>query len=121
MDNLISMYVEPGNEDSIVFEVNRDQISDDLILSSPRLNDAAAKASVTFAEALAKLKPALERVVHMLQELSPERVEVELGLTIGGETGIIVSKGTAEVNFLVRLAWDRTSHEGASSATPAAT
>jgi hypothetical protein len=121
MDYLMSMYVEPGAADSIVFEVDRDRIPDDLVLASPRLDGAAARASVTFAEALSKLKPSLEKTVHLLQEICPGHVEVEFGLAIGGETGIIVSKGTAEVNFIVRMAWDRAGREGAPPAAPAAT
>ncbi|ARX88508.1 hypothetical protein SMD44_07995 [Streptomyces alboflavus] len=26
---------------------------------------------------------------------------------MGGETGVIIAKGTAEVNFTVRLTWNR--------------
>ncbi len=119
MDRLISMYVESGTEDSIVFEVDRNEIPDDLVLASPRLGGVTAHASITFADAIGKLKPPLERVVHLLRDLSPEQIEVEFGLKIGGETGIIVSKGTAEVNFTVRMSWDRAGKEGAHHAAPA--
>jgi hypothetical protein len=30
---------------------------------------------------------------------------VEFGLKIGGEAGVIIAKGTAEVNFTVRVSW----------------
>jgi hypothetical protein len=120
MDHLISMYVESGAEDSIVFEVDRNEFPDDLVLASPRLGGVTAQASITFADAMSKLKPPLERVVHLLRELSPEHIEVEFGLKIGGETGIIVSKGTAEVNFTVRMSWDRTSREKVPHGTPVA-
>ena len=30
---------------------------------------------------------------------------MEFGLKIGGETGVIVAKGTAEVNFTIRMSW----------------
>jgi hypothetical protein len=106
MDYLMTMCVEPGADESIVFEVERDQISDDLVLSSPRLSGAAVHASISLTEALRKLKPSLQRVIDLLHDLSPQRIDVEFGLKIGGETGIIVSKGTAEANLTVRMSWD---------------
>jgi hypothetical protein len=47
--------------------------------------------------------------VHAVSEWvrarSPDECGVEFGLKLGGETGVIVAKGTAEVNFLVKLTW----------------
>jgi hypothetical protein len=60
---------------------------------------------VTLEEALAKVKPSWHEIVHLLRELAPEQTEVEFGLKIGGETGVIVAKGTAEVNFTIRMSW----------------
>jgi Trypsin-co-occurring domain 1 len=39
----------------------------------------------------------------MIDELAPDETTVDFGLKIGGETGVIVAKGTAEVNFLVSV------------------
>jgi hypothetical protein len=33
---------------------------------------------------------------------------VQFGLKVGGETGVIVAKGTAEANFTITLAWKHT-------------
>jgi hypothetical protein len=63
------------------------------------------RAKVTLEEALRKLKPSLDKVVHLLREMSPDETTVEFGLKIGGETGVIVAKGTAEVNFSIRMSW----------------
>ena len=56
-------------------------------------------------EALAKLKPSLRKVVDLLKELSPDQTVVEFGLKLGGETGVIIAKGTVEVNFKVTMSW----------------
>lgn len=64
-----------------------------------------ARAQVTLEEALTKLKPSLHKIVHLLRDLSPEETVVEFGLKMGGETGVIIAKGTAEVNFTVRISW----------------
>lgn len=72
-----------------------------LVLASPEPGKVAAKAQVTFEETLAKLKPSL----HLPKELSPDETAIEFGLKIGGETGVIIANGTAEVNFTVRMSW----------------
>ena len=105
MAYLLGLSVEADSKDVLVFEVDRNEVSDDLVLASPGPGEVAARAKVTLEEALAKLKPSLQKVVHMLRELSPDETVVEFGLKIGGEAGVIIAKGTAEVNFTVRMSW----------------
>jgi hypothetical protein len=102
---LIGMSVENDSSDILVFEVDRSEVSDDLVLASPEPGKVAARAQVTLQEALEKLKPSLQKVVHLLKELSPDETVVEFGLKMGGETGVIIAKGTTEVNFTVRMSW----------------
>jgi Trypsin-co-occurring domain 1 len=101
---LLGMPVEAGSEELLVVEVDRGEVSDDLVLASEP-GKVAARAQVTLEEALAKLKPSLRKVVNLLKELSPDAAMVEFGLKLGGETGVIIAKGTAEVNFTVRMSW----------------
>ena len=93
------------SEEILVFEVDRGEVSEDLVLASPEPGKVADRARVTLEEALGKLKPSLDKIVGLLKELSPDETEVKFGLKIGGETGLIVAKGTAEVNFTVRMSW----------------
>ena len=46
-----------------------------------------------------------------------EELTVEFGVKLGGETGIILAKGTAEVNLKITMTWDRETGqlEGAAS------
>ena len=64
-----------------------------------------AKANVTLDQALARLKPSLRKMMDVLKDLGPDEAEVEFGLKIGGETGVVIAKGTAEVNFVIRMSW----------------
>jgi Trypsin-co-occurring domain 1 len=105
MAYLLGLPVEAGSKDVLVFEVDRNEVSGDLVLASPEPGKIADRAQVTLEEALDKLKPSLRKVVHMLKELSPDETVVEFGLKMGGETGVIIAKGTAEVNFTVRMSW----------------
>lgn len=105
MGYLLTVPVEVGSEETLVFEVDRSEVSEDLVLASPEPGKVADRARVTLEEALGKLKPSLEKILDLLKELSPDETVVEFGLKIGGETGVIVAKGTAEVNFAVRMSW----------------
>lgn len=107
MGFLLAVPVEAGGEDVLVVEVDPGDVSEDLVLASSQAWEVAARAQVTLEEALAKLKPSLQKVVGLLKELSPDRTEVEFGLKVGGETGVIIAKGTAEVNFRITMSWGR--------------
>ena len=108
MAYLLGLPVDAASDDVIVFEVDRSEVSDELVLASDEPGKVADRARVTLDEALAKLKPSLHRMVHLLKEMSPDEAMVEFGLKIGGETGVIIAKGTAEVNFTVRMSWKST-------------
>jgi hypothetical protein len=101
---LMSLPVEAGSDEMLVVEVDRSEVSEDLVLASEP-GRVAARAQVTLEEALARLKPSLGKVVDLLKELSPDQAAVEFGLKLGGETGAIIAKGTAEVNFKVTVSW----------------
>lgn len=107
MGFLLGLPLEADGEDVLVVEVDRGEISEGLVLASPEPGEVAARAQVTLEEALAKLKPSLHKVVGLLRELSPDQTMVEFGLKLGGETGVIIAKGTAEVNFKITMSWGR--------------
>jgi hypothetical protein len=102
---LLGLPVEADSPDILVFEVDPNEVSDDLVLASPEPGKVVARAQMTLEEALAKLKPSLQKIVHVLKEISPDETAVTFGLKMGGETGVIVAKGTAEVNFTVQMSW----------------
>ena len=89
----------------LVVEVDHSQVADSLVLASPDPGKVVAKAQLTLEEALEKLKPSLHKIVDLLEGLSPDETSVEFGLNMGGETGVIVAKGTAEVNFSIQMTW----------------
>jgi hypothetical protein len=99
------MPVQEGSDDVVVFEVDQNQVPDDLVLAARKPGGVADRAVVTLEDALGKLKPSLHKIVLFLKDLAPDDTVVEFGLKIGGETGVIIAKGTAEVNFTVRMSW----------------
>jgi hypothetical protein len=103
MAYLLDVPVE--GDDVLVVEVDPGDVDGDLVLAAADPGKAAGRAAVSLQEALDKLKPSLHKIADTLKEIAPDEAEVEFGLKIGGETGVIIAKGTAEVNFVVRLSW----------------
>lgn len=63
----------------------------------------------TLEDSLATVVPALREVVGKLRYVSKElsEIEVELGLKLTGEAGMVVAKAGAEANFRVLVRWAR--------------
>jgi hypothetical protein len=93
------------SDDVVIFEVDPDEVPDDLVLAANDAERTADRARVTLEEALTKLKPSLKKVREMLVDLSPDETTVSFGLKIGGEYGVVIAKGTAEVNFSIEMSW----------------
>jgi hypothetical protein len=89
----------------VVFQVDRQEVPSGLVLASDDTSRMSDRARVTLEDALANLKPSLRKVVEMLKDLSPDETTVDFGLSIGGEYGMVIAKGTAEVNFAVHMTW----------------
>lgn len=95
-----------GTAAPVVFEVDEKLVSEsDLELAAA--GGLAGRARVSVREALDQVRPTLAEVARTVRELAPDEAEIEFGLKMGGETGVVVAKGTAEVNFAVRLVWHR--------------
>lgn len=117
MTYLLGLPVDDTASDEIlVFEVDPQEVSNDLVLASLEPGHLVARAGVSLDQALGKLKPSLRKLSRTLKELAPDEAEVEFGLKIGGETGVIIAKGTAEVNFVIRMTWK--AHDSAAAHLP---
>ncbi|MEV0322820.1 CU044_2847 family protein [Streptomyces sp. NPDC050658] len=105
MPQQLTMRLGDGSATAAVFETDADVSGGDLELAAG--DGVVARARMSLQEALDEVRPTLARVADTLRELGPDEAEVEFGLKMGGETGVIIAKGTAEVNFVVRLTWNR--------------
>jgi Trypsin-co-occurring domain 1 len=103
---LLAVPVENGAV--LLVEADREEIPSGLTLASPKPGEAAAKAARSLSESLEQLEPMLRTVKDRLVASMPDHFTVEFGVKLGGETGIILAKGTAEVNLKITMIWDRT-------------
>jgi hypothetical protein len=120
MTELVGLPVDIGSENFLVVEIDDEEPSAGLVLATAPNPDKGlkgiAKAQVSLDQALTSLKPSLHKISQVLKELAPGEAEVEFGLKIGGETGVIIAKGTAEVNFVIRMTWKSGESGGSDSA-----
>jgi hypothetical protein len=108
MADLIEFTVADDTDAVVTFEVDPAEVPDDLVLASRDGESVVGRARVTLEKVLDDLRPSLERVLATVKGLSPTEATVQFGLKVGGETGVIVAKGTAEANFTITLAWKHT-------------
>jgi Trypsin-co-occurring domain 1 len=101
--------------DFILAEVDRQDVGGPVQLAA---DDASgrdvARAPQTLADAFDRLGPALSTMLLKLRsaEHAPDEIQMEFGLKLGGETGLIFAKGTAEANFAVTVMWAKPAPSG---------
>ncbi len=111
MAELVRIPLESG--EFLVVEMDRGDIpGDSVVLASPDPGRPVAQASRTLEASLRSLRPALDSLRGTLDALAPEAVSVEFGVKLGGETGVILAKGSAEVHFTVNVQWAPRSSSG---------
>ncbi len=95
-----------GSHSVLLVEAARTDLPEgDLTLASPEPGRAMARATRAVDEALRELRPLLAAVREELAGAAPEEFAVEFGVKFGGETGVILAKGTAEVNLKITMTW----------------
>ena len=105
---LLQVPVEDDKGSGLVLvEADPNDIPGGLTLASSAPGKAAASATRSLSDSLEQLEPVLRTVKDKLVATAPEHFTVEFGVKLGGETGIIVAKGTAEVNLKITMSWDR--------------
>lgn len=106
MAELVRVPLESG--DYIVAEVDTMDIpGGDVVLAGAEPGKAFIEVQAKLGAAVRSLRPTVAELIEPLKDSGPDSISVEFGLKIGGETGIILAKGTAEVNFKVSMEWKR--------------
>ncbi len=88
-------------------EVDQRDLSGEVELVAGRPD--LGQAPFSLASSLRRVLPALHVMLDGLRSLAPgpDEVTVELGLKVGGESGLVFVKGTTEATFAVTLTWRR--------------
>ncbi len=117
---LLKVPVTEGSDEYIEVVVDRSDIAG---IELAAAGDGGGQwSATTLAASLERALPALRTVIDRLRSAAtPDEISVELGLAIGGETGLIFTKGTTEATFTVNITWRRSEPPAAANSTaPAA-
>lgn len=109
---LLRVPVDEDPGDFIEVQVTRSDLAgledDGVVLAA---NDGERFKAVAFslASAADHVVPALRTMVGRLRDgvHAPDEVTLGIGLQIGGETGFVFAKGTAEASIAVTMTWRR--------------
>lgn len=56
-------------------------------------------------DALASVRPAALAVMEAMAELAADQVEIEFGVKLAGDAGVLTAKGTSDAHFVLRMSW----------------
>lgn len=116
MDRLVEF--DLGGEGKILFETGPEAD----VVSSRRPGDPARKgvaargkgkeelvekASQSLEDALDHIRPAAQLIVDKLRDVSPQEIEVEFGVRLEAEAGVVITKTKAEAHFKIVLKWKK--------------
>jgi len=109
---LLKVPVGDAGDEFIEVEVEKRDLAGVELAADDR--DGSEKAPFTLATSMTRVMPAINAILTRLRsaEHAPDEICMELGLTIGGETGLIFTKGTAEANFTVTVSWRKPAPSG---------
>lgn len=106
MKRLVEFPLEEGG--SILVEVEELEPPSGVVRAA-RPGEVAEKAHQTFETALDGIRPVAATIIKKLRSLHdrPDEIEVEFGLKMSAEAGVIVAAACAEANYKVTLTWKR--------------
>jgi hypothetical protein len=101
LSELVRFETGPGR--SLTVEVaDNDYYGVEQISRDPR---GIIQAGKTLEDSLSESIPALQAVEKALSKLAPHAWEVEFGIKLNAEAGMIVAKTALEGHFTVKLSW----------------
>jgi hypothetical protein len=68
-----------------------------------------AKSKQSFDQALDTIGPIAGKLLNRLKEIpkTPDQINLEFGLKLGFQTGVVIASGNGEANFKVSLTWKK--------------
>src|SRR6266705_1708180 len=104
MKHFVEFKMEDGS--AIIVEVDEPETGG-TTRASRRPGEIAEEAKETFEQALSKIRPATEKVIHMLRELAlkPDEIEMEFGFNMSAAAGVVIASASTGANYKVTLRW----------------
>lgn len=102
---------ETGQGDWLLVETDEHEAGVDRI--GRRDADGVVSAATRLEEAVAQVRPAIRSVLDTLRELGPDQHEIEFGIKLSAEAGVVIAKTAVEGHFTVKMSWRGTGSAGA--------
>src|SRR3989440_3753808 len=104
MKHFVEFKMEDGS--IIIFEVDEPETGG-TTRASRRPGEIAEEAKETFEQALSKIRPATERVIHTLRGLAqkPDEIEMEFGFNMSAAAGVVIASASTGANYKMTLRW----------------
>jgi hypothetical protein len=97
------MPVGDGSDAFVEVQVDSSDLGESVQLAA--VTDTVLMLPFTLASSIDGILPALSLMLNKLKACRPSELELQLGLTVGGESGLIFAKGSAEATFTVKMTW----------------
>jgi len=107
MDEIVRFHTNAGTP--LLVEVEDDSFGLERVA---RDDKGVIEASQRLDEALERAQPTIRSVVGALRELAPDEHEVEFGIKLNAEAGVVVAKTAVEGHFNVKLTWKSSTAKG---------
>ena len=106
---LLQVPVGADTDEFVEVEVDSRDLGESVQLAAG--GGGIATAPFTLVSSVDRILPGLSAIVTRLRSAgqSPDEISLELGLTVGGETGLVFTKGKAEATFTLTLKWQKAS------------
>ncbi|GEK01010.1 CU044_2847 family protein [Streptomyces sp. ATE26] len=112
MESISTMVLPDGGEIAFAVEAGAELPAGEGPVKAGKVGDAVRRMPQTLQSALDPVRQMTRTVVDQLREVGPEEVEIEFGLNLSGQVGVIVNKGEATAHLKIRMLWRKTAGTG---------
>jgi hypothetical protein len=105
MKQLVEFPLESGG--SVIVQVDEDNPAIGLERAA-NAGEIVARAGQTLESALSGIRPAIDSIFSRFKDLvdSPDQIELEFGIKLNTQVGLLITSGSSEANMVVRLQWN---------------
>ncbi|GAB2906981.1 CU044_2847 family protein [Streptomyces mayteni] len=105
MGSVARMPLEGGG--AVLFEAGPAELGEAGLVKAGHVADAVRELPRTLQNALAPVRETARVVLEQLRESGPTEVEVEFGVDLSAEAGVVVTRAQSACHVKVRLLWSR--------------
>lgn len=105
MKKLVEFPLEDGT--SIIVEVDEKLTDDYSGMRGDTNHQVVERAEKSLGAAIDQVKNSADMIIKRMVNLSekPDEIEIEFGLKLSTQVGVVIASGSVEANYVVKLKW----------------